>query len=57
MLLKRKGDIISKIFSKQDKNTDLLNMVIEWAKQDNIVGRQFSMYVFEVLADCHLTAE
>ena len=57
MLLKRKGDIISKIFSKQNKNEDLLKMLIEWAKQDNNTGRQFSMYVFEVLADCHLSPE
>ena len=38
-LLKRKGDIISKIFSKQNKNEDLLNLLIEWAKQDNNTGR------------------
>lgn len=39
MLLKRKGDIISKIFSKQDRNEDLLKMLIEWSKLDNNTGR------------------
>lgn len=56
-LLKRKGDIISKIYSKQNKNEDLLKLIIDWSKLDNQTGRVFSMYVFEVLADCHLTPE
>lgn len=30
-LLKRKGDIISKIYAKQDKNEDLLKLLVEWA--------------------------
>jgi hypothetical protein len=38
-LLKRKGDIISKIYSKQDKNEDLLTMMVEWAQSENNVGR------------------
>lgn len=38
-LLKRKGDIISKIYSKQDKNEDLLKMMVDWAQSDNNVGR------------------
>jgi hypothetical protein len=57
MLLKRKGDIISKIYSKQNKSEDLLTLLVEWASSDNSIGRQFSMYIFEVLSDCHLTPE
>lgn len=56
-LLKRKGDIISKIFAKQNKSEDLLKMLVEWAQSDNSVSRQFAMYLFEVLSDCHLTPE
>ena len=57
IILKRKGDIISKIYAKQGRNEDLLKMLVEWAQSDNNSGRQFSMYVFEVLSDCHLTPE
>lgn len=38
-LLKRKGDIISKIYSKQNKNEDLLKMLVDWAQSENMVGR------------------
>jgi hypothetical protein len=57
MVLKRKGDIISKIYARQNKNEDLLKLLVEWAASDSNAGRQFSMYVFEVLSDCHLTPE
>jgi hypothetical protein len=56
-ILKRKGDIISKIYAKQGKNEDLLKMLVEWSQSESSIGRQFSMYVFEVLSDCHLTPE
>lgn len=57
IILKRKGDIISKIFARQGKNQDLLNQLVDWAKSESSTGRQFSMYVFEVLSDCHLTPD
>ncbi len=56
-LLKRKGDIISKIYAKQNKSEDLLKLLVEWAQSDNVSSRQFAMYLFEVLSDCHLTPE
>ena len=31
--------------------------MVEWAQSDNNSGREFSMYIFEVLSDCHLTNE
>ena len=30
-LLKRKGDIISKIYSRQNNNEELLKMLVQWA--------------------------
>lgn len=57
LLLKRKGDIISKIYAKQNKSEDLLKLLVEWASSDQVNSRLFSMYVFEVLSDCHLTPE
>ena len=32
-------------------------MLVDWAQSDNNNGREFSMYVFEVLSDCHLSTE
>ena len=56
-LLKRKGDILSKVYAKLNQNEDLLKLLVDWAQSDLTQSRQFSMYVFEVLADCHLTPE
>ena len=35
VLLKRKGDLISKIFMLQEKNEDLLQILVQWAQSDN----------------------
>ena len=56
-LLKRKGDIISKIFAKQKRSEDLLKLLVEWSSSESSNGRQFAMYLFEVLSDCHLAPE
>lgn len=57
LLLKRKGDIISKIFALQNKNEDLLKLLVGWAQSDDAVSKQFAMYVFEILSECHLTPQ
>ena len=57
VLLKRKGDVLSKIFSLQDKNEELLNFLVQWAQSENVVSKQFAMYVFEILSECHLKAD
>jgi len=57
MLLKRKGDVLSKIFSLQGKNEELLNLLVQWAQSDDSNSKQFAMYVFEVLSECHLKPE
>lgn len=56
-LLRRKGDVLSKIFAKQNKSEDLLKLLVEWAQNDSTNSRLFAMYVFEVLSDCHLTPD
>lgn len=55
--MKRKGDIISKIYAKQNKSEDLLKLLVEWAQADNTNSRVLALYVFEVLADVHLTPD
>ena len=32
-------------------------MLVQWAQSDNVKSRLFAMYLFEVLADCHLAPE
>jgi len=54
-LLKRKAEIISKIFAKQGKTEELLQYMVGWASSEVSNGRQFAMYLFEVLSDCHLS--
>jgi hypothetical protein len=56
-LLKRKAEIISKIFSKQKQSEALLGLMVQWANSEIVNGRQFAMYLFEVVSDCHLTPE
>ncbi len=56
-LLKRKGDIIAKIFTKQGRSEELLELLVQWSACEEPNGRQFAMYIFEVLADCHLQTE
>lgn len=39
ILLRRKGDIISKIFSLQNKNEELLKLLVGWAESENVVSK------------------
>ena len=55
VLLKRKGDIISKIFMLQEKNEELLQILVGWAQSDNSVSQQLAMYIFEKQSECHLS--
>lgn len=56
-LLKRKGDIISKIYSKMGRSEEFLKLLSSWAQSDSINARELSMYLFEVVLECHLPAE
>jgi hypothetical protein len=57
LLLKRKGDLISKLFMLQNKNEQLLGQLVEWAQSDDAVSKQFAMYIFEKQTECHLSDE
>lgn len=39
LLLKRKGDLISKLFMLQNKNEQLLGQLVEWAQSDDAVSK------------------
>lgn len=56
-MLKRKGDLLSKVYVRQEKSEDLLKLLVEWANSAITNSRVFALYVFEVLSDCHLTPE
>ncbi len=56
-LLKRKGDILSKIFAKLKQSEELLKLLVNWASSEVTNGRLLAMYLFEVVSDCHLTPE
>jgi len=56
-VLKRKGELLSKIYARQSKSEDLLKLLVQWATADDAASREFSMYVFEILSDIHLTSE
>lgn len=55
VLLKRKGDLISKIFTLQNKNEELLGLLVNWAQSEDDMSKQFAMYVFEKQTECHLS--
>lgn len=57
LLLKRKGDLISKVFMLLGQSEDLLRMLVEWAQSADANSKQFAMYVFEKQTECHLSAE
>ena len=56
-LLKRKGEILSKIFAKLKQSEELLKLLVNWANSEVTNGRLFAMYLFEVVSDCHLSPE
>ena len=53
-LLKRKGDIISKIYSKMGRSEEFLKLLGQWAQSEFTNARELSMYLFEVVLECHL---
>lgn len=57
LLLKRKGDVLSKICTLRGQNDTLLKLLVNWAQSSDAVEKQFAMYVFEILSECHLTPE
>ena len=57
LLLKRKGDIIAKVFTLLDQSEVLLQSLVEWANSESSQSKQMAMYVFERLSECHLSTE
>ena len=55
LLLKRKGDVLAKIHALRGESEALLKLVGEWAQNTDVVAKQFALYVFEILSECHLT--
>jgi hypothetical protein len=55
-LLKRKGDVLSKIYAKLKKTEMLLAYLVQLADHAEPKVRQFAMYVFEILSEVHLTS-
>lgn len=56
-LLKTKADLISKVYSVQGKNEELLGMLVGWAQSEDAISKQFAMHVFERQVECHLPIE
>ena len=56
-LLKRKGDVLSKIYSKLNQNGEFLTQLVNYANSEVVKERQFAMYSFEILSEMHLTSE
>ena len=56
-LLKRKGDVLSKIYSKLSQNGEFLTQLEAYSNSQAVKERQFAMYSFEVLSEMHLSSE
>lgn len=56
-LLKRKGEVLSKIYAKLNKSEAMLAYLVQLASNADSKTRQFAMYCFEVLSELHLTSE
>jgi len=57
VLLKRKGDVLSKIYSKLEKKDVFVQYLVTLCGAESVKCRQFAMYVFEILSEMHLTSE
>ena len=57
VLLKRKGDVLSKIYSKLEKKDVFVQYLVTLCGSESAKCRQFAMYVFEILSEMHLSSE
>jgi len=57
VLLKRKGDVLSKIYSKLNKKDVFVQYLVTLCGSESVKCRQFAMYVFEILSEMHLTSD
>ncbi len=57
ILLKHKGDVLSKIYSKLEKKDVFVQYLVSLCASESSKCRQFAMYVFEILSEMHLSSE
>lgn len=57
LLLKRKGDVLSKIYAKLEKKDVFVQYLVTLCSSESMKCRQFAMYGFEILSDMHLSSE
>lgn len=57
VLLKRKGDVLSKIYSKLNKKDMFVQYLVTLCSSESAKCRQFAMYVFEILSEMHLSSQ
>jgi hypothetical protein len=56
-LLKRKGEVLTRVYMMLNKSTELMCMVASLMQQQDAKMRQFAMYCFEVLAEVSMDAQ
>jgi hypothetical protein len=58
MMLKRKADVLSKVYYRMNKNEDLFAYIQQMScDADHVKARQFAMYAFEVMSEVNLSEE
>ena len=57
LTLKRKADLLAKIFKLQEQSEELLKMLVNWAQSKDVKSKLFALYTFEKMTECHLTPE
>jgi hypothetical protein len=57
MMLKRKADVLSKVYYRMNKNEQLFAYIQQMSADANVKARQFAMYAFEVMSEVNLSEE
>ena len=57
LTLKRKADLLAKIYKLQEQSELLMTLLVEWAQSKDVKSKQFALYTFEKVTECHLTPE
>ena len=57
MLLKRKGEVLAKLYSRLGQQTQFIQFLAQETAQPQEKRRQFAMYGFEIMSELHLTEE
>ena len=56
-LLKRKGDVLVKVYSKLNQKSEFIQQLVAFAGAEQTKARQFSMYAFGILSDLELDGQ